>query len=100
MPEPPIPAMHLDGQFLVDPALDLTLYADDLTQPDFDALLELYRAVCPADRRSALEARGEPVLPAVPGRPPRQSRLAGDEQVPAAGGGRVAGRVPPLGWPP
>ena len=48
----PVPAVYQDDRFLIGPALDLTLYADDLTQPDFNAMLELYRAVCPVDRRT------------------------------------------------
>ena len=48
----PDPACTSTDQFLVGPALDLTVYADDLTQPDFDTLLELYRAVCPVNRRT------------------------------------------------
>ena len=48
----PISVIHLDDQFLVGPALDLTLYAADLTQPEFDALFGLYQALCPDDRRT------------------------------------------------
>lgn len=48
----PAPAVYQDEQFLVGPALDLTLYVADLMQSDFDVLFELYRSVSPADRRA------------------------------------------------
>jgi hypothetical protein len=40
------------GQPPIVPALDLTLYPADLSEPDFEALLNLYRSIAPPNRRT------------------------------------------------